>query len=259
MSLEVRALKRPPEIAQAIEVQAQVWGLTPHDTMSPITLTALCQDYPRTGWLLGGFLEERLVGLAVIMATTEPGLVYGHMLGVLPEHQSGGLGWRLLRASLDLLERQGARRACWTFEPLEARNAHLYLNRLGGQAMDYHQDHFQLGPDYSHGLPLDRFLYILELARRQDHGRLLEPLEQALVTWPQARPGHIPEAPHLLLEIPPDLAGLLKSDPAAARRWRAHTRQVLEECLGARGMVADRLYSGQVAGRRRCFYRLSLP
>lgn len=256
MSLEVRPLKRPQEIAQVIELQARVWGLSPRDTMSPITLTALSQDYPRTGWVLGGFVGERMVALAVIVATTEPGLVYGHMFGVLPELRDGGLGWQLLKATLALLERHGARRACWTFEPLEARNAHLYLNRLGGLALDYHQAHFHLEGDAGQGLPLDRFLYILELARRQDWSRRLEPLEQALATWPLAVAGQIPEAPALLVEIPPDLQALLASDPAAARRWRADTRQILEECLGARGMAADRLYGGLVRGRRRSFYRL---
>ncbi|MBI5523942.1 MAG: GNAT family N-acetyltransferase [Desulfarculus sp.] len=259
MILEVRPLKRPQEIAQVIELQARVWGLSPRDTMSPITLTALCQDYPRTGWLMGGFLDERMVALAVMIATTEPGLVYGHMLGVLPELRDGGLGRQLMEATLTLLERRGARRACWTFEPLEARNAHLYLNKLGGRAMDYHQAHFHLEGDAGQGLPLDRFLYILELARRQDWSRRLEPLEQALAAWPLAKAGHIPEAPMLLVEIPPDLQALLASDPAAALRWRAETRAILEECLGARGMAADRLYSGLLEGRRRCFYRLSRP
>lgn len=259
MNLEVRPLRRPQEIARAIELQAQVWGLAPRDTMSPITLTALCQDYPRTGWLLGGFLGERMVALAVILATTEPGLVYGHMMGVLPELRDGGLGWRLLKATLDLLARQGVRRACWTFEPLEARNAHLYLNRLGGRALDYHQAHFHLDGEAGQGLPLDRFLCVLELARRQDHAPRLETLEQALAAWPLAVAGHIPEASTLLVEIPPDLAGLLETDPALARRWRAETRQILEECLNARGMAADRLYSGLAQGRRRAFYRLSRP
>lgn len=256
MDLEIRKLSRPEEFEEVIGLQAQVWGLSPKDTMSPITLTALAQDYPRTGWVLGGYLGEEMVGFAVVIATSEPDLVYGHMLGVLKEYRDSGVGMQLNNHLFALLERQGVRRICWTFEPLESRNAHVYLNKLGGKAISYHRAHFYLeaGPDS--GLPLDRFLFMLELGQRRDRSRELEPLAQALAAYPLALPGQVPEAEAVLVEIPPDLHGLLESDLAAAARFRADTRQVLEECLNARGMVADRLYSGQIEGQRRSFYRV---
>ncbi len=256
MRLDVRQLSRPEEFEQVIDLQNQVWGLPPRDTMSPITLTALAQEYPRTGWVLGGFLKGRMVSFAVVLTTSEPDLVYGHMLGVLNQFRDNGVGTRLQGRVFALLESQGVRRICWTFEPLESRNAHVYLNKLGGRAIAYHRAHFYLGEGLAQGLPLDRFLYKLEFAERRDRSQELEPLGQALAAYPLAEPGQVPEAEAVLVETPWNFQALLAIDPDAARRLRADTRQVFEECLNRRGMVVDRLYSGQVEGQRRSFYRV---
>ena len=92
MELEIRNLHSPEEMEELIRLQAIVGGLPPKDTMSPITLTALSMEKPRTGWVMGAFLQGRMVGFNLVMATTEPNLAYGHMLGVLPEYRDAGRG-----------------------------------------------------------------------------------------------------------------------------------------------------------------------
>jgi predicted GNAT superfamily acetyltransferase len=79
------------------------------------------------------------------------------MLAVLPEFRNAGLGRRLkLAQRADALAR-GIDRMEWTFDPLEIKNAHLNIARLGAIARRYKRDFY--GPSTSPlqgGLPTDR-------------------------------------------------------------------------------------------------------
>jgi predicted GNAT superfamily acetyltransferase len=85
--------------------------------------------------------------------------LHSHMLAVLPEYRNAGLGRRLKLAQReDALER-GIERMEWTFDPLEIKNAHLNIARLGAIARRYRRDFY--GPSTSPlqgGLPTDRLV-----------------------------------------------------------------------------------------------------
>jgi predicted GNAT superfamily acetyltransferase len=81
------------------------------------------------------------------------------MLAVLPEHRNGGLGRRLKLAQRDDALARGIDRMEWTFDPLEIKNAHLNIARLGAIARRYNRDFY--GPSTSPlqgGLPTDRLV-----------------------------------------------------------------------------------------------------
>jgi predicted GNAT superfamily acetyltransferase len=259
MDYEIREIKGREEIEELIELQAAVYGLPPRDTMSPITLTALTQEYCKTGWVLGAFQYRKMVAFCIALATAEPDLVYGHMLGVLADHRDSGLGNRLLMASFDLYRKSGMGRVCWTYEPLEARNAHLYLNRLGGRCVRYVEAHYHVDPGPYRGMPLDRFLIMLELNRTPDRGKDLPPLREALALYPVATADHRPDAPAVLVEIPSDFFAIKAENPAAALAWRMNTRAVLKDYVNQRGMAADALFTQAEGDARSCYYLLKRP
>jgi predicted GNAT superfamily acetyltransferase len=81
------------------------------------------------------------------------------MLAVLPEYRNGGLGRRLKLAQRDDALARGFDRMEWTFDPLEIKNAHLNLVRLGAIVRRYIRDFY--GPSTSllqGGLPTDRLV-----------------------------------------------------------------------------------------------------
>ena len=100
---------------------------------------------------------------------------------------------------------------------------------------------------------------MLDLHNVRNRSKELEPLAQALARYPVATPDHMPQADAVLVEIPPDIHGLIDKDPAAAGRFRMDTRRVLGEYLNERGMVAGRLYTGDIDGKRRSFYLVHRP
>lgn len=240
-----------------VRLEEVVGGLPPLDVTSPITLTAMAMRRPRTGFVLGAYLDDKMIGFCLAMATLEPGLIYGHMLGVDPTCRDSGIGLEILASINDHYRQAGVERCCWTYEPLEARNAHLYLNKQNARCVHYDVDHFDLHYGIHAGLPQDRFLAELVLSEEADISPHLESLDQALGKHPVARPGFLPDEATVLTEIPSDIHGLIDSDQEAALKWRLDSRVILQHYINEKGYTADRFYSGRLDGERRGFYCLT--
>ncbi len=241
MALEIREC-RSSDIGDCIRLQMEIWGLSPAQAMSPITLTALVSEPPRCGLCLGAFLDGDMVGFSVVLGALDPGDCYGHMIGVRQDHRDAGLGRKLMAESFSLLQRRGLKRIFWTYEPLESRNAHAYLDKSGARGIKYLENHFGDYGAMHQGFPQDRFLAVLEFDRfeRTGPGSDVRGLAE-LQDLPLAAPDFMPEAPEVLVEIPGDLQALKKRDMAAALAFRAATRTVFAEYLNRRGHQAVRL------------------
>jgi predicted GNAT superfamily acetyltransferase len=85
--------------------------------------------------------------------------LHSHMTGVLPEYRDRKIG-----RSLKLFQREEAlsrdiRLIEWTFDPLETRNAHFNLNRLGAIVRTYIPNFYGVTTSPLHrNLPTDRLL-----------------------------------------------------------------------------------------------------
>jgi len=231
----IRPLAGQADFAACAALEQEIWGLDELNAVSPITLHALGLRRPRLGLTLGAFDQGRMVGLCVMLGSLEPGVAYGHMLGVLPGWRDQGLGRRLMERAQADLRALGVGVVYITFEPLEARNAHLYLNVWGGRAVAYDRDHFPQTAKMHQGLPVDRFIVRFDLNAPP----------------PVAPP--LADATPPLVEIPADLQALKAADPAAALAWRMNTRPVFERYLHDDGLAAVGLRVEAGDGRRRCF------
>ena len=83
--------------------------------------------------------------------------LHSHMLAVLPEYRNAGLGRRLKLAQRDDAISRGFDLMEWTYDPLEIKNGHLNIARLGAISRRYQPDFY--GPSSSPlqgGLPTDR-------------------------------------------------------------------------------------------------------
>ncbi len=85
---------------------------------------------------------------------------WSHMLAVRAEAQGSGLGRRLKEYQRQLLLSRGVEVAYWTYDPLEARNANLNVNRLGALPVEYVPEMYgdDTGSDLHSGLGTDRFV-----------------------------------------------------------------------------------------------------
>lgn len=144
------------QFERCVELQLAVWGYSDGDLIPKRVFIVASRI---GGQVLGAFAGDTIVGFAMSFPGYRDGKPYlhSHMLAVLPEYRNAGLGRRLKLAQRDDALARGIDLMEWTFDPLEIKNAHLNIARLGAIARRYKPDFY--GPSTSPlqgGLPTDR-------------------------------------------------------------------------------------------------------
>jgi predicted GNAT superfamily acetyltransferase len=143
----VRECTTIEEFDKCIDLQREAFGL-PDIEISP--RRHLIVSRQAGGWTLGAFVGERMVGfvhhLAAVKGANEI-FGYSHMMAVAKDYQNKGVGARLKWAQREKALAEGRRYIKWTWDPMQARNAHFNLNRLG-VIVDTFADNFY-GTDYN--------------------------------------------------------------------------------------------------------------
>jgi predicted GNAT superfamily acetyltransferase len=156
--IRIAPVTKLADFEQCVEVQLAVWGYSDNDLV-PKRVFIVAERIG--GQVLGAYDGNKLVGFAMALPGYRDGKPYlhSHMLAVLPQYRNTGLGRRLKLAQRgDALER-GFNLMEWTFDPLEIKNAHLNIARLGAIARRYMRNIY--GPSTSPlqgGLPTDRLV-----------------------------------------------------------------------------------------------------
>lgn len=202
----VRLLETLEEARAAVDVSRATWGDT--NVVPPEVFRA----FQESGNLLqGAFRDDRLIGIAVgWFGRDEDGWhLHSHQLAVLPDVRSTGIGFALKMAQRAATLDAGVSRVRWTFDPMQSRNAHFNLAKLGARADAFHRDFYGDMPDE------------LNAGDRSD---------RLVVRWDvqpeptgadaDASDGHIP--------IPDDFAALKSADPEEAARLREDVAVELE-------------------------------
>jgi predicted GNAT superfamily acetyltransferase len=135
--------------------------------------------------------DGRPVGFAYAFAALNGGPhLHSDMLAVLPEHQKRGVGVRLSGRSGPRAMSRGLTLITWTFDPLQAVNAHLNLRRLGATATEFHENFYGLTTAaLHHGFPTDRLLVRWQL-------NATRVVERAAESGPPAPPS-VPDLPRV--------------------------------------------------------------
>jgi predicted GNAT superfamily acetyltransferase len=233
----IRKCKGIEEFERCVELQKEIWGERDIE-VEPATLFVVATE--TGGQVLGAFDRERLVGytLAVVGFTNGTVFLHSHMTGVLREYQNRGVGRALKLFQREEALGRGIRLVVWTFDPLEIRNAHFNLNRLGAIARKYLPNLYGLTTSPLHlGLPTDR----LWAEWRLDSARVVAAVSD-LVTEPDS--GSFART----IELPAELGQWKRDDVAKVLDVQARIR---EEFIGwfRRGYAAVgvRKTSGGVA------------
>jgi predicted GNAT superfamily acetyltransferase len=154
--IDIRSLSTLEQFERCVALQIEVWGYNDGDVI-PRRVFVVAQRIG--GQVLGAFDGDTMVGFAMSLPGYRDGLSYlhSHMLAVLPEYRNAGIGRRLKLAQRDDASARGFDLMEWTFDPLEIKNAHLNIARLGAIVRRYQPDFY--GPSTSPlqgGLPTDR-------------------------------------------------------------------------------------------------------
>jgi len=283
-SIAIRPLSTAEDMRAVEGLQRLVW---PGDETEVVPAHMLLAVAHGGGVVLGAFDGDRLIGLAFGFLGTDsdsPDRVAmarlkhcSHMLAVHPDYRDRSVGYHLKVAQRAAVVLQGIRLITWTYDPLQSRNAHLNIRRLGAVSRTYLREVYgEMRDGLNVGLPSDRFQVDwwitshrvssrlesqrppLDLAHFLDAGaQKLNPASLGAEDLP--RPNDHPETPAgplALVEIPPDFARLKTHDLGLALAWRDHTRQVFEQAFASGYLVTDFVH---LRGERvpRSYYLLS--
>jgi predicted GNAT superfamily acetyltransferase len=229
---------------QVVELEKRVWGYADAEDVVPTPV--LIVTIKRGGILLGAFDRGgRMVGFVYSMPALKDGRPsqWSHMLGVLPEAREAGLGARLkleqrrtaLGMGLDLIE--------WTYDPMQAMNAHLNFAKLGVVVSEYEENIYGESSSPLHrGTPTDRFIAEWWLSSRRVEQRIARtdgegrsaaaaaPLVNRTLQsgrWLECGALDLHRTDrHIAVEIPTAFSEMQEREPSRALAWRLATREI---------------------------------
>jgi predicted GNAT superfamily acetyltransferase len=272
----IRPLTTLEECRQVAALEKVVWEFTDSEDVIPPAL--LIVSIKRGGILLGALDEAgTLRGFVYSMPAVKDGQLtqWSHMLGVAPEARETGLGLRLKLAQRDHAMRAGIDVIEWTFDPLQALNAHFNLTKLGAVVEEYEEDVYGQSTSPLHrGTPTDRFVAEWRLSAPHVERRISAPaaplmrdstvMSAVLVNPSREVYGWLEPPPRwleaqadrrLLVEIPTGFTDMQQRNPDLALEWRLATRSIFQTCFRRGYRVVDFLLAREA---RRGQYLLAL-
>jgi predicted GNAT superfamily acetyltransferase len=238
--IAIRECVEISELDSCVRLQHEVFGL-PELEISP--RRHLIVSRQAGGWTLGAFEQqegsERLVGfvhhLVAVRADNEI-FGYSHMMAVDREYQNKGVGARLKWSQRERVISEGRKFIKWTWDPMQARNAHFNLNRLGVTVSSYAANFY--GTDYATtpapdeagtpkpapGIDSDRLFANWQLQSRRVN-ELAAGAAAAVAAKPVTR-----------IVIPPDWNALSREDPARAKQQQGRVRAEFQSAF-AGGLI----------------------
>jgi predicted GNAT superfamily acetyltransferase len=216
------------ELDSCVRLQREVFGL-PELEISP--RRHLIVSRQAGGWTLGAFVPDRLVGFVHHLAAVrgKEAFGYSHMMAVAAEYQNKGVGARLKWSQRARVIDEGRAFIKWTWDPMQARNAHFNLNRLGVTVNSYAENFY--GTDYVTspvlqgaqlpGIDSDRLFAQWDLKSRR------------VVNMANGGEPTIVAKPARTISIPHDWTSLLKEEPQAAKQEQLRVRAEFQDAFAS--------------------------
>ena len=245
--MHIRPLTTLDDCRRVVELEKRVWGYTDAEDVVPAPV--LIVTIKRGGVLLGAFDDSgEMLGFVYSIPGWKQGrpTQWSHMLGVIADARSAGLGRRLKLAQREATLAMGIDLMEWTYDPLQALNAHLNFTRLGIVVEEYEENIYGDSSSPLHrGSPTDRFLAEWHLNEphvlRRIHSDSAPLVRDASVMsapvvnpskpgqWLEPEAGELAhESRRVLVEIPIGFNEMQAAAPTLALEWRMTTRRIFQ-------------------------------
>jgi predicted GNAT superfamily acetyltransferase len=245
--IEIRDLTSIDEFRQVVALEQAIWGYT--DQGDLVTVPVFIFTVHRGATLIGAFNPDGvMVGFAYAVIGMKDGrpMQWSHMAGVLPDYR-GGLGYRLKLAQRERALARGLDLIEWTFDPLQAMNAHFNFAKLGCVADEYAANFYGESTSALHrGTPTDRLVaswMITEphVTRRLEQPPALGARAQEVMNAPVVNQTRMSDGcrevtaidltrddRRVWIEIPTGFTDMQQQAPDLALKWRLDLRQMFE-------------------------------
>ena len=286
-SIEILPVTEVTDAEQLENVQRQTWQMNELEVFPGRFLHALQHN---GACLLAAYDGQKIAGFVFGLLGTVPDLddridqvaaarlqMYSAIMGVLPEYQGLGIGYRLKLAQREFALRIGVRLITWTYDPLESRNAYLNIGKLGVVCHKYFRNFHGELTGLNQGLPTDRFYVEWWVTSNRVKGRLgsnRAPLKlkayrsggaklineaKTLSNGMVAPPDNFlfSDSRLLLVEFPSQIQELKNQDIKLAVAWREHTRNLFEYYFEHNYLITDMVRDSSAGEPSRSYYVLT--
>jgi len=235
--IEIKEMKTLEDFFRCVEIQKEVWGFD--DPFDAVPQPLLVVSDRIDGIILGAYDTGKMIGFVYSLPGFHSGkkVQWSHMLAVLEKYRDSDTGYRLKMEQYRMAQEKGYDFLEWTYDPLESRNAHFNINKLGCIVKEYEINIYGETSSPLHaGMPTDRFV---------PHWPI-PPLKKELPKWEgvpdtslQITSSHAEgsfrivdsvnlnkEADFLFVEIPVNMQQLKVQLPEQGLQWRLKTRDV---------------------------------
>ncbi len=280
MAITYKQLKTLEDLIPCERLQEAVWKFNKNDIIPPRFMLILCKH---GGFAMGAFDDEMMIGFVFGV----PAIHYGrpsqhsHMLAVLPEYHNQNVGFNLKKAQREDALSRNIDLITWAFDPLQSKNAHLNINKLGVIACSYDINLYgeSSSSKLHSGLGTDRLLAewwlvsdrVKSIIEGYTEDSMNTPSANGLKINKTERDAQgllIPVKPDLtltnevlLLEIPDNVDEMKDSNIEVARKWRILIQKTFLHYFDA-GYYINSLQVERKGNTRRAYYileRLAKP
>jgi predicted GNAT superfamily acetyltransferase len=224
------------ELDSCVLLQREVFGL-PDLEISP--RRHLIVSRQAGGWTLGAFVDERIVGFVHHLVAVGGGndiFGYSHMMAVDQAFQNKGVGARLKWSQRERAIQEGRNFIKWTWDPMQARNAHFNLNRLGVTVSNYAENFY--GTDYpTSPIPTSIEPAGIDSDRLFANWHLKSPRVIYLSSGSSAVREPLQMKPEARIGIPANWIMLCRQDPPRAKQEQLRVRSEFLQAFRA-GLIA---------------------
>ena len=239
----IRPFVTPTDIAECERLQTEVWGNGPH---AGLIAHSVLSVIPAIGGLVAGafvadVLQACLISLPGFSKSATP-LHWSARLAVTAGYRDAGLGYEMKRYQRLACSAMNVTDICWTYDPLESRNAHFNLNKLGVEIESYKRDVYGLSESPLHrGIGTDRFLvrWSVKTPRKR--------LVLDLVGVPVFEEMLLSGVQYYKVMIPDNIQQIKAQSPEVAAAHRQRTRRLFESAF-ALGLCVVGFQRDQVEG-----------
>jgi predicted GNAT superfamily acetyltransferase len=234
--ISIRSCHTLNEFHACVDLQREIWGEEALE-VEPATMFVVAAH--TGGQVLGAFDGDLLVGftLAVAGVRERTPYLHSHMTGLKDGYRDRGIGRKLKLFQREEALNRGITSILWTFDPLELRNAHFNLNRLGAVCRKYLPNLYGVTTSPLHrGLRTDRLLAEWDLEDPRVVRAIAKDSSETLSVGAATNAIHI----RVPQKVPYDLAG----DTFEVAKLQDRLRDEFAGWFG-RGHVATALATGE--------------
>ena len=225
----IRPLVGAADIAACEQLQKETWGDGPHAGLISHSVLGVIPSVG--GLVVGGFVDDVLqaclISLPGFSKAAQP-LQWSSRLAVTKGYRDSGLGYEMKCHQRMASRQMHVTDIYWTYDPLESRNAHFNLNKLGVAIEAYKRDVYGLsGSPLHQGIGTDRFLVRWSVAEPR------KPVGVDLLKTPFFLGERVSGMTHYKVMIPDNIQRMKDLQPEEAVAHRQRTRALFEAAFAA--------------------------